>query len=188
MKYFKKMIGEKCYLSPMHEDDVPLYTRWLNDMEVTWNLKPASRNISLLFEREFLPSMIKNHNYAIVENEHDTLIGNCGLINHDQLNKHAEVGIFIGNKEYWGKGYGTEALKLFLDYVFRFLNLRNMMLTVYSFNERAIKCYKKVGFKEIGRRRKALLRNMEEYDIVYMDILNDEFMALHGKKRVSPGF
>ena len=49
------------------------------------------------------------------------------------------------------------------------------MLIVFSFNERAVKCYKKVGFKEIGRRRKALVRNMKEHDIIYMDILSDEF-------------
>lgn len=94
----------------------------------------------------------------------------------DQVNRTAEVGIFIGNKEYWNKGYGEEALRLLLDYAFRFLNLRSIMLTVYAFNKCAYNCYKKVGFKEIGVRRKALLRNMKEHDIIYMDILDEEFI------------
>ena len=93
----------------------------------------------------------------------------------DHLNQTAEIGIFIGNKHYWNKGYATEALQLLLDYGFKALNLRNVILKVYSFNENAKRVYEKIGFKIIGKRRKALKRGKEEYDIIFMDIMEEEF-------------
>ncbi len=174
MKYFKKMVGTRCYLSPVSMDDAEKFTEWLNDTEVSQYLQIVSQNISLYSEKEFMPKLIKSHVYSIVDLNTDTLIGNCGLLGIDHLNRTAEIGIFIGNKDYWSRGYGEEAMKLLLGYAFNFLNLRNIMLQVYSFNERAVTCYKKIGFKEIGRRRKALLRNMDEHDIIYFDILNNE--------------
>jgi RimJ/RimL family protein N-acetyltransferase len=105
------------------------------------------------------------------------LIGNCGFIDIDYVNKTAETGIFIGNKNYWNKGYGTEALSLLLDYGFKALNLHNIMLRVYEFNERAIRCYQKTGFKHIGKRREALHRNLEKHNIIFMDILQNDFYA-----------
>jgi RimJ/RimL family protein N-acetyltransferase len=173
--YFKKMIGKKCYLSPMDINDAEKYTAWLNDLEVTVNLTQYGRVINAESEKTYLEKLSKEHNYSIIDIESNELIGSCGFIHLDHLNQAAEAGIFIGNKNYWNKGIGTEAFTLLLDYGFKALNLHNISLWVYSFNERAIKSYEKVGFKVIGRRREALLRNMERYDMVFMDILADEF-------------
>jgi RimJ/RimL family protein N-acetyltransferase len=93
----------------------------------------------------------------------------------DHLNQTAEVGIFIGNKNYWDKGYGTEALILLLDYGFKALNLHNILLKVYAYNTRAIETYEKVGFKQIGIRREALCRNLQLHNIIFMDILSSEY-------------
>lgn len=90
-------------------------------------------------------------------------------------NRIGTVGIFIGEEENRSHGYGAEALKLLVEYGFRYLNLNNIMLTVKSFNERAIHCYKKVGFQEFGKRRKSYFLNGKYYDDVYMDILAEEF-------------
>ena len=96
-------------------------------------------------------------------------------MNINQKDRCAEVGIFIGDEKNRSKGYGTESLKMLLDLGFNYLNFNNIMLGVKSFNQRAIACYTKVGFKEYGRRRESYFLNGKYYDDVYMDILSREF-------------
>jgi RimJ/RimL family protein N-acetyltransferase len=173
--YFRKLIGQKCFLSPIDVNDAEKFTEWVNDLEVTVNLQLYQHAINVENERVILGDLSKDHNYSIIDMKTDELIGNCGFFGIDNLNQTAEVGIFIGNKKYWNKGYGTEALTLLMDYGFRALNLYNIQLRVYGFNGRAKRSYEKIGFKQIGARRKALYRNMERHDIIFMDILVDEF-------------
>jgi RimJ/RimL family protein N-acetyltransferase len=174
--YFKKLVGKKCYLSPIDINDAEKFTEWLNDLELTINLGPLySQVINVESEKSFLEKLSKDQNYSIIDIEINELIGNCGFLEIDQLNQTAEFGIFIGKKDFRGKGYGTEAISLLLDYGFKALNLHNIFLRTYSFNKNAIKCYEKIGFKYIGKRRGALNRNMERHDIVFMDILVNEF-------------
>ena len=173
--YFKKLVGKKCYLSPIDVDDVEQFTEWLNDLEVTQNLILYPQIISVENEKEFLEKLVKEHTYSIIDIKKNKLIGNCGFNAVDNINQTAEVGIFIGDKKYWDKGYGTEALILLMDYGFKALNLHNIFLTVYSFNKRGLKSYEKIGFKIIGNKRESLLRDKKRFDIVFMDILYDEF-------------
>ena len=173
--YFKKLIGQKCYLSPIDLNDAEKFAEWLNDLEVTENLLLYNSVINVETEKGFLENLAKGHNYSIVDMENNTSIGNCGLMEIDNLNQTAEVGIFIGDKNYWNKGYGTEALKLLVDYGFKALNLHNIFLKVFSYNKHAIKSYEKVGFKIIGIRREAIYRKMERHDLIFMDILVEEF-------------
>ena len=173
--YIKKLVGQKCYLSPMELADAPAYAAWLNDLEVSTFTQIANKSLSVDKERDILTSIGKEHNYGIVDAATDVLIGSCGLMDLDPVNRSAEIGIVIGDKTRWGKGYGTEALRLLLDYSFRYLNLYNVMLSVYSYNPRGIACYEKVGFKLIGRRRGAIQRNLASHDIIYMDITADDF-------------
>ena len=95
------------------------------------------------------------HIFAIVARQADTLIGRCMLFDVNLVDRTAMLGIVIGEQDYWGKGYGQDAVKLLLDYGFNLLNLNNIMLGTFSFNDRALHCYRKVGFKEIGRRRRS---------------------------------
>ncbi len=176
--YFRKMTGEKCYLSPIDVDDAGKYTEWLNDYETTRYLTLATMNITVQSEKDVLNRLAREHNYAIVDLNTDTLIGNCGLLDVDHINRTAEVGIFIGDKEYLGKGYGREALSLLIDYAFSVLNLRNIMLRVYSFNERAVNSYKAIGFRLMGKRRKALIRDGKEHDILFFDLLEPDFRKM----------
>lgn len=174
MKYYKKLIGKRVYLSPMNVDDAETYVKWLNDFEVTDGLGTSSRITSLESEREWLKQNSDQYQFAIVKLEDDLLIGNCGIQGVNQTSQCAEVGLFIGDEENRNKGYGEEVLNLLLDYCFNYLNLNNVMLKVFSFNERAINCYKKVGFKEIGRRRQCYYSEGKFHDKVYMDILKSE--------------
>ena len=176
MKYFKKIVGERVYLSPVNPEDNEKYVEWLNDLKVSLNLTMAPKIISLNKEKEILENMSKEgYNFAIVDKKEDELLGNCGLMDVELIHGTAELGIFIGEKDYWNKGYGTEVINLILDYGFNILNLNNIMLRVHSFNKRAINCYKKCGFKEIGRRREGFVIGDDKYDDIYMDILAEEF-------------
>ncbi|MEJ6951695.1 GNAT family N-acetyltransferase [Natronospora cellulosivora (SeqCode)] len=176
MKYFKKIVGDRIYLSPISLDDVEQFTEWLNDIELTINLTLSTQIFTLEKEKEILDKLSKEgYNFSIVDKSNDELLGNCGLLNVNQINRNAEVGIFIGNKNYWNKGYGTEAMNLLLDYSFNLLNLNSIFLRVHAFNKRAINCYKKCGFKEIGVRREAYIFGGKKYDQIYMDILASEF-------------
>ena len=173
--YFKKLIGKKCYLSPIDVNDVEKFTEWLNDMELLKYFSLYPNIISLENERETLIKLSKEHNYSIIDSETNELIGNCGFFDIDQINHTAEIGIFIGNKTFWNKGYGTEALSLLIDYGFKALNFHNIMLRVYENNRGAVRCYGKIGFKIIGKRREALHRDLETQNILYMDILSNDF-------------
>jgi RimJ/RimL family protein N-acetyltransferase len=180
--YFKKLIGEKCYLSPIDANDAEKFAEWLNDLEVSINLRPYNEMISLENEKVFINNVSKGHTYSIIDIEQDELIGNCGFSDIDHVNQTGQARIFIGNRKYWNKGYGREALSLLIDYGFKALNLHNIMLVVYEYNKGAKKCYEKVGFKQIGIRREALYRNLRKHNIIYMDILPSEFYEKHKHK------
>jgi RimJ/RimL family protein N-acetyltransferase len=180
MKYFKKIVGENVYLSPMNTDDVEIYTKWLNDYDVSGYLGIYRQMISLRSEEETLARLTsEGQNYAIVLIDGDVLVGNIGLNEIDHVNRKADIGLFIGEAANRGKGYGAEALRLMLQYGFDTLNLHNIMLIVHSDNERAIACYEKVGFRELGRRRDAKFKDGRYVDDIFMEILDAEFRALY---------
>lgn len=178
MKYFKKLVGDRIYLSPrcMDEEDTEKFTEWLNDFEVTDYTGRSGLLMSLEGEKKYL---IENSNpeatFAIVTLEEDKLIGTVGLENINNINRSAVLGIFIGDKDYRSKGYGTEAIRLLLDFGFNYMNLHSIKLNLMSANERAFKCYSKCGFKEAGRIRDNVFVNGEYYDTIAMDILDSEF-------------
>ena len=91
------------------------------------------------------------------------------------IERNAELGIFIGEENYRGNGYGTEAINLLLEYGFKYLNLHSIKLSLLSINERAHKCYLKCGFKDTGKNREEIFLHGKYYDKLYMDILENEF-------------
>ena len=178
MKYFKKLVGERIYLSPINPDDLETYTEYLNDLETGLPIGQATRSLSLAREKEILERMTKeDHTFAIIRGDGDEerMIGNCDLYDVDHRDRRAMLGIFIGDHASRGKGYGTEAIKLLLEYGFGLLNLENIMLTLDGYNQRGIRCYEKCGFKIMGRRRSAKYISGVAYDIIYMDILREDF-------------
>lgn len=170
--------GIKVALGPYLREHIETTVGYAQDPEVdifgggSFDLPSLERSTEE-YEKE-----LKEHNritFAIYELENLTLIGDAGLRRINHRNGTATLGIGIGNKNYWGKGYGTEAVKLVVDYAFRFLNLYNVDLDTASFNLRAIRSYQKAGFKEVGRRRGSILLNGQRYDEVHMDCVVSEF-------------
>ena len=179
MKYFKKLVGDTIYLSPRNSEDVETFTKWLNDFQVTDGLGRSGLIVTLNGEKEYLENVHDNDNtryyFVIVTLENDEMIGTISLENINYINRSAKLGIFIGEEKHRGKGIGKEAIQLILDYGFHYLNLNSIQLSVFAFNERAIACYKKCGFKEVGRLREAYYLNGKYYDKILMDILKSEF-------------
>ena len=184
MKYFKKLVGEKIYLSPRNLEDVEIFTEWMNDFYITDYTGRSYSTVTLQEEKAYLEKTTNDKNtFVIIDSATDEMIGTIGLDSIDNINRTATLGIFIGNKNYWSKGYGTEAIQLILDFAFNYLNLNNIDLALMEFNQRALKCYEKCGFKEIGRKRKCKFINGKYYDSILMDILAEEFTESYIKNK-----
>jgi RimJ/RimL family protein N-acetyltransferase len=180
MTYYKKLVGDRCYLSPPVPEDALHWAMWFNDLEVTLPLGDEAYTPSTPeAEQGFLDEIAHKrlHVFSILDRATDTLIGRGLLFSVDAVNRTAMLGIVIGEKAYWGQGYGQDAVRLLLDYAFNLLNLHSIMLGAFAFNERALACYRKVGFREIGRRRQARIVAGRKYDVVLMDILAEEFAS-----------
>lgn len=101
----------------------------------------------------------------------DELIGHCGLFGHDQIARTAQLGIVIGERAYWGRGYGRDAVRVLVDYGFRMRNLHKLWLTVHADNSRAMRAYESVGFAEEGRQRAQVWSAGGYVDLVYMGLI-----------------
>jgi len=187
MKYFKKIVGKKCYLSPVSYDDVEKYTEWINDMETGVFVLFASNVIGVAKEKEILMHLDQNDIiFAIIDKESNNPLGFCGLHNKNEIHRSAVLGITIADKNYWGHGIGTEAVQLLLDFGFNMLNLHSISLDVFSYNTRAIKCYEKCGFKYAGKKREAVFiagkyHDVQVYDILFSDFTSPSIISTYDK-------
>lgn len=172
-------------LRKMTKEDTELYHKWRNDVEVMHSTNPSLDVYPMEETKEFVDHVILGthaaKSYIMVEKGKETPIGIVSLINIDYKNRNAECIIDIGEKEYWGKGYGSEGLKLLLDYAFYEMNLHRVYLKVFSFNDRAIRLYNKIGFQQEGSSRQSLFRDGAWYDIVHMGILQNEYFEKQAK-------
>ena len=176
------IVGDKIYLRPLEMEDIDSFVVWLNDDEVRQYLMRISP-LNRIREREFVENLYKDDRemvLGIVLKENDQLIGNIGLGRISIPHRQTGLGIFIGDRGCWSKGYGTEALNLMLEYGFNQLNLHRIHLNVLSFNARAIRAYEKVGFKREGVLREHVYRNGKYHDVHYMGILESEWREHNG--------
>jgi RimJ/RimL family protein N-acetyltransferase len=114
--------------------------------------------------------------FAIRTLADDRLIGDVGLGGLYWNHGDTFLGIGVGEREFWGKGYGSDAMKLALRYAFTELNLRRVTLNVFEYNLRAIRCYEKLGFQHEGRVRQCLNREGRRWDLIYMGIMKEEWL------------
>ena len=125
--------------------------------------------------------------FAIRTLEDDRLLGDVTLSVINWGSREAFAGIAIGAREFWGKGYGTDAMQLLLRYGFIELNLWRISLNVFEFNQRALRSYEKAGFRLEGRQRQAIQREGRRWDILYMGILREEWMEQNQNARSAVG-
>ena len=173
------LYGERVTLRAMTPADYPRMTAFKNDVEaeVLGGGDPL-RPRPLAAVSEFFDGLNKDTsgvNFAI--ETAGVCIGDCGLYHFDRLSATAEVGIGIGDHAYWGQGYGREALALLLDYAFRLQNLRRVWLETHHTNERAVGCYRSLGFVDEGRLREHVWSDGRYVDSVLMGLLRSEWDA-----------
>lgn len=171
------LIGPTIYLRPLEREDAPTITPWLNHPDITRYLR-RYRPINVRQEEEWIDKLNQTEHdlgVGIVIQQTDALIGCTGLMQIDFSNRHAGFGIVIGVEEEWGKGYGTEATRLMVQYAFETHNLNRVWLHVYDYNQRAIRAYEKVGFRKEGVLRQEMFRDGHYWDTVVMGILRDEW-------------
>ena len=165
--------GEKVTLRPVTRDDYPRFLSFSNDIEVELaggGDPPTPKTL------EDVPKFFEGSDKTNFAIEADgKLIGGCGLFHIDENSRRAELGIGIGDKEYWGRGYGRDAVSLLLDYAFRIRNLRRVWLEVHAENERAIRAYRACGFVEEGRQREHMWLAGRYLDNVMMGVLRSEW-------------
>jgi RimJ/RimL family protein N-acetyltransferase len=176
--------GSKVRLRDFREDDLKNSVAWLNNSAVTRFLNHM-RPWSLVEEKTWLERIMRNEDPSsstfVIETADGEYVGSTGLVHIDPRNRSAEAGIVVGRTEEWGRGLGTDAMKTLLRYAFEELNLHRVSLRVYSFNERGLRSYRKLGFSEEGRLREALFRHGAWHDVIVMAILQEEFFERHGR-------
>ena len=121
--------------------------------------------------------------FAVRALEDDRLLGDIDLAVINWGSRDAFLGIGIGERAFWGKGYGSDALVVVLQYAFLELNLRRVSLNVFEYNQRAVRSYEKAGFKMEGRERQAVQREGRRYDVLHMGLLREEWMEENGNKK-----
>jgi len=172
--------GEKVILRPGRREDVARQHEFNQDIEL-YGLDCAFPQISSLekTQADFETWATKpDQNSAWFAIEADgKYIGNCCLLGLRNPHGNLELGIVIGDRDYWGRGYGRDATRLLLKFGFHYLGARRIVLTTHAKNERAIRCYRACGFVEEGRPRKAIWVEGEYVDLVNMSILREEWLA-----------
>jgi RimJ/RimL family protein N-acetyltransferase len=176
------LYGKHIYLDAVREDDLPTSARWMADFEVTYHLwTTAVVPLSLEDEQEWFENRDQSSEttftFYLRTIRDGQLIGLVSLIRYDMHNQIASLGIAIGERDEQNKGYGTEAMRLALNYGFNELNLHRIELTVSSFNPHAIHIYEKLGFQHEGIKRQALFRDGRYHDVIQMGILRNEWQS-----------
>lgn len=174
--------GTKVALTPQQRENVPTYWRWICDPAVNAGLTDVGACVSIENEYEWYDSNVakaggSSVNFDIHEVNGMRLVGDCSLFDIDHATGTAELGLIIGEKDCWNRGYATETVALLARYAFDILGLGSVILHVYDFNQRAITAYRKAGFREVGRRRGVRLGARAVQEVI-MDIVPGEVAAI----------
>ena len=171
------LTGERVRLRPPGEGDLPLFVRWFNDPEVRyWLAMSDGPALTLEAERDWYDEMRADPGRVIwcIIAEEGEPIGNLGLHAIDEGQGRATLGICIGEKSSWGRGYGTDAIRQVLRYAFGEMGLRRVELHVDEDNVRGIRCYERCGFVREGLLRDHRLRQGRPVSALAMAILRQD--------------
>lgn len=172
--------GQRVILRPMRQEDVARQYEFIQDIEMFGLDSDQPHVMPLERAQSFYDKSVRDETDQVefaIEAD-GQYIGLCNLRWVNNRHGIVELGIFIGDRDYWGQGYGREVVNLLQYYAFHYLGVRRIQLSTNAKNERAIRCYLACGFVEEGRPRKAVWIEGEYVDLVHMGILRDEWTPL----------
>jgi RimJ/RimL family protein N-acetyltransferase len=180
----KLLYGELVHLTAENPDVIAAgFFRWNQDIEWFRLLDtdpprlPSEKKLKDWFEKDLEKDATHEMFFTIRTLESDEVIGFIGLFELSLQHGDTLVAIALGERKFWGKGYGTDTMRVLLRYAFNELNLRRVGLIVFEYNPRAIRSYEKVGFVHEGRFRGAIQRDGRRWDFLFMGILREEWLA-----------
>ena len=180
--------GELVRLSALDPDEFgKAFSRWHRDSEFMRFLDSSpsqlqsQKGMQKSLEEDLEKQKSDRHWFTIRALLDDKLLGDIDLSIYNWTGRDAFVGIGIGERDFWGKGYGTDVMKVILRYAFTELNLQRLTLTVFEYNPRAVRAYEKTGFRHEGRLRQFLNREGRRWDMLFMGILRHEWMEQNGQ-------
>lgn len=181
--------GELVRLSAMNAEEAgKAFARWHRDSEFKRLIDsgvmqmPSAKTAQKWLEKELEEQSVNQHWFSIRKLDDDQLLGDIDLYVYNWSARDSFVGLGIGEREFWGRGYGTDVMRVILRYAFTEVNLHRVTLTVFEYNPRAIRSYEKAGFRHEGRMRGALSKEGRRWDILVMGILREEWMEQNGYK------
>jgi RimJ/RimL family protein N-acetyltransferase len=184
--------GELVRLAAMNPGaDAEAFARWQADSEYmrlqdSDSFMPATpKQMQRKLEKELEREPATNFEFSIRTLSDDKPIGSIGLGGVRWNHSDVFVGIGLGDRDYWGNGYGTDAMRVILRYAFMELNLHRVSLDVFEYNPRAQRSYEKAGFKVEGRQRQAMQRDGRRWDFIFMGILREEWLNDNGQLTMS---
>ncbi|NOH01483.1 MAG: GNAT family N-acetyltransferase [Chloroflexi bacterium] len=177
--------GKRVRLRANERGDLKKFHEWVNDPEVTRGLALYLPMSMADEEKWFDAQRDPNEKPFAIEIRKGRvwkLIGNCGVFGIELTHRSGELGIMIGEKSEWDKGYGAEVMTLLLRHCFGTLNLNRAFLRVYADNVRAVRSYEKAGFVLEGRLREAVYKNGKYDDVLIMSVLRSEWASRSKEK------
>lgn len=171
--------GKMVNLRPVQKSDIPHFTRWINDPKVRHYLS-TTMPLTEKQEEEWFEGLGKDESKIdlIIETKDGKPIGLMGIHKIDWRSGVGTTGALIGEKEYWGQGYGTDAKMVLLDYAFNTLGLRKICSGAMAFNKRSIRYSLHCGYKVEGRLRRHTFRNGKFQDQIVLGVFRDEWLPI----------
>ncbi|MEK7634867.1 MAG: GNAT family protein [Patescibacteria group bacterium] len=174
--------GKKVNLRPFSKEDVPTITRWINDPEVREFISATFPQTEKQ-EEEWVNKLGSDANNIVlaIETKDGILIGSMGMHKINYVYRTTTTGAIIGEKEYWGQGYGTDAKMQVLNYAFNTLNLQKVCSSVIAYNERSLRYSLHCGYIIEGRKRKQFFKNGEYWDEIDLGLFKEEWLPFWEK-------
>jgi RimJ/RimL family protein N-acetyltransferase len=167
--------GARVLLRPLGTADLRRCVKWFSDPQVIQFLGRNSPTTLAEEERWYRDYSRRSDEQIFAIEVNGKHVGNLGLHKVDRIHRKADLGIVIGETEYWSQGYGTDALRTALRYGFEQLRLSKVSLDVLEYNSRALRSYEKCGFVREGIHREEVYKDGRFLNVVRMSILAREF-------------